>query len=171
VAFGHYQFETLHPFSDGNGWFCRLVVTLQLIEAEKLGFPLLNLAEWLEPRKDEYQENLLKRSVDSDSTSAFVHGSVHRTCHGFGVDENWATTLFSWELATICPRVCPATDRETSGSHPRRSDQEALVTRSFVVNGAGRRSDWIKLIIRCSGCAALAGQPYKVVENPRGRGG
>lgn len=66
VALGHYQFETLHPFSDGNGRLGRLVMTLQLIEAEKLGFPLLNLAEWLEPRKDEYQGNLLKLSIDGD---------------------------------------------------------------------------------------------------------
>ncbi len=66
VALGHYQFETLHPFSDGNGRLGRLVMTLQLMEAGKLGFPLLNLAEWLEPRKDEYQDNLLKLSIDGD---------------------------------------------------------------------------------------------------------
>ena len=66
VALGHYQFETLHPFSDGNGRLGRLVMTLQLIEAGKLGYPLLNLAEWLEPRKDGYQENLLKLSIDGD---------------------------------------------------------------------------------------------------------
>lgn len=58
------------------------------------------------------------------------------------------------------PRICPAMDRETIGTHPNSRVQEAPVTRSFVVNAAGRRSGWIKLIIRCSGCAALAGQPW-----------
>lgn len=66
VALGHYQFEVLHPFSDGNGRLGRLVMTLQLIEAGTIQHPFLNLAEWLEPRKQEYQENLLKLSVDGD---------------------------------------------------------------------------------------------------------
>jgi Fic family protein len=64
VAVGHYQFETLHPFSDGNGRLGRLLVPLQLIEAEALKYPLLNIAEWLEPRRTEYQDRLLGLSID-----------------------------------------------------------------------------------------------------------
>lgn len=66
VALGHYQFEALHPFSDGNGRLGRLVVALQLMESGVLRYPLLNIAEWLEPRRDEYQDNLLKLSIDGD---------------------------------------------------------------------------------------------------------
>lgn len=66
VALGHYQFETLHPFSDGNGRLGRLLVVLQLIEAGALKYPLLNIAEWLEPRRQEYQAGLLQVSIDGD---------------------------------------------------------------------------------------------------------
>jgi Fic family protein len=74
VTLGHYQFETLHPFADGNGRLGRLIMTLQLIEAGVLKYPLLNIAEWLEPRKDDYVGRLWATSVtgDFDSWVAFL---------------------------------------------------------------------------------------------------
>lgn len=66
VAMAHYQFETLHPFSDGNGRLGRLIVTLQLVTAGALTYPLLNLSSWLEPRKDEYKDLLLDISKTGD---------------------------------------------------------------------------------------------------------
>lgn len=62
VALGHYQFETLHPFADGNGRIGRLVITLQLIESKVLDYPVLNMASWLEPRREEYIGHLLSTS-------------------------------------------------------------------------------------------------------------
>jgi Fic family protein len=79
ACLGHYQFETLHPFSDGNGRLGRLVVSLQLIEGGALRFPLLNIAEWLEPRKDEYQDRLLQLSMDGDFSAwvQFFASGIH----------------------------------------------------------------------------------------------
>jgi Fic family protein len=78
VTLGHFQFETLHPFADGNGRLGRLVMTLQLIEAGVLRYPLLNLAEWLEPRKDEYVGRLLETSIsgDFDPWVAFLSAGI-----------------------------------------------------------------------------------------------
>lgn len=59
VALAHYQFATLHPFSDGNGRLGRLIMTLQLVQAGAVHYPLLNLSPWLEPRKDQYKDLLL----------------------------------------------------------------------------------------------------------------
>ncbi|MFD5864657.1 Fic family protein [Agromyces sp. NPDC127015] len=66
VAMAHYQFETLHPFSDGNGRLGRLIITLQLIAAGELEHPVLNLSAWFEPRKAEYIDALRDVSVTGD---------------------------------------------------------------------------------------------------------
>lgn len=79
IAMAHYQFETLHPFSDGNGRLGRLIVTLQLVTEGALTYPLLNLSPWLEPRKDEYKDLLLdvSQTGDFDSWIQFFCNAVH----------------------------------------------------------------------------------------------
>jgi Fic family protein len=66
AAAGHYQFETLHPFSGGNGRLGRLIVVLQLMEAGTLAYPVLNLSPWLKPRKEEYKTRLRNVSATGD---------------------------------------------------------------------------------------------------------
>ncbi|HEY9496566.1 MAG TPA: Fic/DOC family N-terminal domain-containing protein [Intrasporangium sp.] len=63
AALGHYQFETLHPFSDGNGRLGRLIIVLQLIAEGALRYPILNLSPYFEPRKDTYKDLLLGTSA------------------------------------------------------------------------------------------------------------
>lgn len=63
MALGHYQFETLHPFNDGNGRLGRLVCILQLAACGELRVPVLNLSPWLEQRRGEYQDHLLRASM------------------------------------------------------------------------------------------------------------
>ena len=63
MALGHYQFETLHPFNDGNGRLGRLVCMLQLAACDELRVPVLNLSPWLEQRRREYQDQLLQVSL------------------------------------------------------------------------------------------------------------
>jgi Fic family protein len=62
IALTHYQFESLHPFSDGNGRIGRLIATLQLVVSDTLSYPVLNLSPWLEPRKDQYKDLMLQLS-------------------------------------------------------------------------------------------------------------
>ena len=60
VAIAHYQFETLHPYSDGNGRLGRLVSLLQLMRVGELRWPVLNIAPWFEEHRDLYQSGLMK---------------------------------------------------------------------------------------------------------------
>lgn len=66
MALSHYQFETLHPFSDGNGRIGRLLITLHLVTEDVLRYPVLNLSTWLEPRRDTYIDHLLEVSASGD---------------------------------------------------------------------------------------------------------
>jgi Fic family protein len=63
MALGHYQFETLHPFADGNGRLGRLICVLQLAWRRELRVPILNISPWLERRRKEYQDHLLQCSI------------------------------------------------------------------------------------------------------------
>ena len=66
AAMGHYQFETLHPFNDGNGRIGRLFVVLQLLHAGVLTEPSLTISPWFEARRAEYYERLYRVSAKGD---------------------------------------------------------------------------------------------------------
>jgi Fic family protein len=54
----HYQFETLHPFLDGNGRLGRLLIVFSLVERGRLSAPLLYVSSYLERDRERYYEAL-----------------------------------------------------------------------------------------------------------------
>jgi Fic family protein len=65
-ALAHAQFETIHPFLDGNGRVGRLLITFMLCEAQVLTQPLLYLSIYLKAHRSEYYERLMAVRLRGD---------------------------------------------------------------------------------------------------------
>ncbi len=62
----HYQFETIHPFTDGNGRVGRLLLAMMLQQKCELSKPWLYMSEYFEKHRDEYVQNLYHVSTKGD---------------------------------------------------------------------------------------------------------
>jgi cell filamentation protein, protein adenylyltransferase len=71
LAVAHYQFETMHPFRDGNGRIGRLLIMLMLVRDGLLPGPLLPISSALERRRGEYVDLLLRVS-EANEWAAWV---------------------------------------------------------------------------------------------------
>jgi len=79
----HERFEAIHPFLDGNGRIGRLLITLFLIERERLAQPLLYLSSYIEAHRQDYYELLqrVRNHGDWNAWIVFFLSAVTETSH------------------------------------------------------------------------------------------
>lgn len=82
MALVHYQFETIHPFPDGNGRVGRMLMPLMLCESKELSQPLLYLSAFLERNYDEYIDKMYAVSTrgEWDAWIEFFLRGLEETC-------------------------------------------------------------------------------------------
>lgn len=103
AALSHVQFETIHPFLDGNGRVGRLLVTLLLCVEGVLQEPLLYLSLYLKRRRDEYYALLdrVRRDGDWEAWLAFFANGVKETSSSAVSTVQRLVTLFQEDRERI----------------------------------------------------------------------
>lgn len=108
LALIHYQFETIHPFMDGNGRMGRLLIPLILHERGVLPQPLLYLSAYIDRRKDEYKDLMLRVSQTGNWApwvDFFLDGVVEQANDAVTIAERLVALREQYRLETSGPRV------------------------------------------------------------------
>ncbi len=66
LAMNHYQFEAIHPFSDGNGPLGRAIVNVTPVKSGFLRHPVCNPSEWVHANRQEYYDRLRQVSTQGE---------------------------------------------------------------------------------------------------------
>ena len=103
AGLAHVQFETIHPFLDGNGRVGRLLITLMLCHAGVLHDPLLYLSLYLKERRQDYYRLLdqVRRDGDWEAWLAFLLEGVRMTATGAVTTAQRLAALFAEDRAQI----------------------------------------------------------------------
>lgn len=107
AAILHYQFETIHPFLDGNGRIGRLLIPLYLISSGILKSPVLYLSDYLESHREEYYERLTLVREKNDLSGwllFFLDGVAETAAKGVTTfdqilkfRQHWETEIARWK--------------------------------------------------------------------------
>ena len=124
IAIAHYQFETIHPFLDGNGRIGRLLITLYMVQEKILAQPLLYLSTYFEKRKDLYYDNLNSVRVNNDMTHWIKYFLV-------GIEQTAA--LASQTLSNIL-RFKDEIEYHARANYGRRSPTAILLIHQLMQN-------------------------------------
>lgn len=122
IGIAHYQFETIHPFLDGNGRMGRLLITLYLVDRGLLHKPLLQVSTFFERERALYYDNLMRVRTRHDLRQWLAYFLT-------GMEEAAARTIASIRQALSIRERTEALIRESFG---RRSSSGLLLLQALL---------------------------------------
>jgi len=152
VGLAHVQFETIHPFLDGNGRVGRLLVTLLLCHAGALREPLLYLSLFLNQHRERYYDllNYVHRTGDWEEWLAFFLEGVQVTATGAVDAARQIGQMFQENHERI-----EKTGRRAGSRSPRRSPKSRIAETPGSPSCRGPRAP-----PRCRGGCAGGYEPW-----------
>jgi len=99
----HYQFETIHPFLDGNGRVGRLLITLYLLEKKVLTTPALYISYFLKKNRVEYYDRLseVRRNGNYEQWVKFFLQAMYESAEDATITIDKLTALHDKNVAAI----------------------------------------------------------------------
>lgn len=103
AALIHYQFETIHPFLDGNGRIGRLLITLYLMEKDVLTTPALYISYFLKKNRIEYYDRMseVRRNGNYEQWIKFFLQAIHESAEDATLTIDKLTTLHDKNISAI----------------------------------------------------------------------
>jgi Fic family protein len=103
TALIHYQFETIHPFLDGNGRVGRLLITLFLMRKQVLSSPVLYISYFLKKNRIEYYDRMseVRRTGNFEQWVKFFLQAVHESAEDAVLSIDKLSDLHNRSLAVI----------------------------------------------------------------------
>ena len=153
AGLAHVQYETIHPFLDGNGRVGRLLITLLLCQAGLLSQPLLYLSQYFKQHRSDYFDllNHVRRTGDWEAWLGFFLEGVKRTAEGAVSNARRLSRMFQDDRNRI-----QAAGRRKTGSALRVHD--ALKSRPLLSLSAACRDTGLSFRATASAMELLATQ-------------
>ena len=157
AALSHYQFETIHPFTDGNGRMGRLLIMLILNKGNVLEYPVLYLSGYFNNKRDEYIRSLnrvgecddfqgwidlfLDALIDQSNSSIRLIDSLHQIRHRLHDLSNDLNTLHLIDSLFVNPYVRKTDVAKICMVHPSTAGKivNDLVEKGVLLEITGKR--------------------------------
>ncbi len=145
VAIAHYQFETIHPFLDGNGRIGRLLITLYFVDKKILEKPLLYLSAFFEQNKSLYYDNLMKVRTHHDLLQWLKYFLV-------GIEQ---TAMHAIQILQQVLQIKADAEQTIQDNYGRRAQSGLKLIRHLLQNP----------IIKVESAANMTGLSYKAAND------